>query len=747
MPIKLSPHFRRLYNSRLFGDDALNAALAVTISALEKGEGVAELAPVPGLASLLQVLAGILKKVQATTSNTEALRGLQDQVKLVHAAVSGVARNVHERIAVLPVGTPDRVGVTAKLNTDKESTLATRIIQLEKSLQDVLSDADRLATKSRLARFFQSDQMTDAISNMTAQIDQACRNFQLQGGIAIEVVARDTLRAVMDEADARILKDLSPVDGAPYRSDDNAPKSRFLQGTREEVFRNLDLWVEQTSVVGAKHRVLVLIGAAGMGKSTVASEFCRRLSDQNRLGASFFFTRGTQGLNSIRGFFDTIAYQLATLQPDRMHDVIVAAARKHLVKGGSSQNMRDACEDLVRAPLRNIPMSASDSPIFIVVDALDECTAEHVDTIPEFLSLLLSCTKDTSSPLRILLTSRPDSEHVRNVLTSKSHPFVSVRQFRDMGDRHTIDHDIEAVIRDRLSTHDTTLAWFTGDETIIQRLVEASEGIFVYAATAVEFLRKGNLSEHSLNERLGRLLSPDRHITLPHLDNLYLTVLETAFPADSMYEELLARVQLVLGGIAMYQTGYVPSLMILAAILGISPEDVLSILRPIEAVVEITDDAEDFHIIHTTFRDFLLDPEKTKALPRPEFHVDAAQAHATLALGCMRLALYYVEKYMPELLEESSEMLERRKLRFMDLGVRLNQKLRGKKVDEPEHSVDTLYFYVRNYCAYHRELSTSVRSAEMIDTAKRFDQIATNVFNVFCVAIYAPDVVFQHRVL
>ena len=45
--------------------------------------------------------------------------------------------------------------------------------------KDVLSDADRLATKSPLARFFQSDQITDAISTMTAQIDQACRNFQV----------------------------------------------------------------------------------------------------------------------------------------------------------------------------------------------------------------------------------------------------------------------------------------------------------------------------------------------------------------------------------------------------------------------------------------------------------------------------------------------------------------------------------------------------------------------------------------
>ena len=69
MPIKLIAHFRRLYN-KLSGDHALQAALAATITALEKGEGVAELAPVPGLASLLQVLAGILKKVQVRLGNS-----------------------------------------------------------------------------------------------------------------------------------------------------------------------------------------------------------------------------------------------------------------------------------------------------------------------------------------------------------------------------------------------------------------------------------------------------------------------------------------------------------------------------------------------------------------------------------------------------------------------------------------------------------------------------------------------------
>ena len=141
--------------------------------------------------------------------------------------------------------------------------------------------------------------------------------------------------------------------------------------------------------------------------------------------------------------------------------------------------------------------------------------------------------------------------------------------------------------------------------------------------------------------------------------------------------------------------------------------------------------------MHTTFRDFLLNPEKTKALPRPEFHVDAAQAHATLALGCMRRGLYYVEKYMPELLEESSEMLELCKRQYRDLlRLRLREKLWGKKVDESKHSVIPLCMYVDKYCAYHRELSTSVQSAEMIETAERFDRIPTNVFKGFCVAIF-----------
>ena len=66
----------------------------------------------------------------------------------------------------------------------------------------------------------------------------------------------------------------------------------------------------------------------------------------------------------------------------------------------------------------------------------------------------------------------------------------------------------------------------------------------------------------------------------------------------------------------------------------------------------------------------------------------------------MRTGLHVVEKYMPQLLEEGCEAVELAKLANRDLHERLQERVRGKRVDEPRHSV----FALR--CAYHRELLT-----------------------------------------
>jgi hypothetical protein len=54
---------------------------------------------------------------------------------------------------------------------------------------------------------------------------------------------------------------------------------------------------------------------AGTGKSTIARTVARKLADQNRLGASFFFSRGQGYLSHAKKFFTTITLQLAYAFP------------------------------------------------------------------------------------------------------------------------------------------------------------------------------------------------------------------------------------------------------------------------------------------------------------------------------------------------------------------------------------------------------------------------------------------------
>ncbi|KAI0704010.1 hypothetical protein C8Q76DRAFT_801785 [Earliella scabrosa] len=714
--MKLSDRFLKLYR-KLIGDEALQLALAGTIKTLQTGRDLTELAPVPGLPVVLDVLIAILEKVQNTQSNGDAVKGLCEQIKGVHAAIQGAAGAIRTEIDRIPGDCPDRAGAERKLHIGLNQSLTTPTDDLQTLLNQVHEEATALANKPWRVRFFHSKANAEAINGMKEKIGHACQNFQLQCTRNIETLSRTTLRELMKEVHTRILKDLGPLDGASYRSGDNTSKAQYLETTRESVFRELESWVETSSKERADKRVFVLVGAAGMGKSTIASELCRQLDNSKRLGASFFFTRGLQGPNSVRAFFNTVSSQLAT--------------RAHLARGGSSQQIEYACKELVQEPLRQLSESESNphSPIFVVVDALDECTAEDIDAVRTLLELLLSCTESPSSPLRILLTSRPEPDSVRHILDA--HPSVLRRTFRDIGDQDTVDRDIEAVIHDRLSKDSTTRAWSDLDPSIIKRLVRWSEGIFVYASTAAEFLvGQAFGGTNNLNETLHLLSKSNDHssgLGLERLDKLYITVLDTAFP-NAVSPPLRKKICLVLGLAAVWQRSWI-STPWLEVLTGISADDSRNILNQLRAVIT-NSRVNEFRIMHTTFRDFLLDPEKTKALPRPEFHVDAAQAHGTLALGCMRLGLYYVEKYMPELLEESSEMLELRKLEDKDLRDRLREKLRGKKVDEPEHSVESLCFY----------------SAEMIETAERFDQIPTNVFIMCCLAIH-EQFVLHHGVV
>jgi len=84
-----------------------------------------------------------------------------------------------------------------------------------------------------------------------------------------------------------------------------------LKGTRENVLNEVELWSEGFE----QSPIFWLNGLAGTGKSTIAQTISERMFADDRLGASFFCSRGFEDHSDLHFIFPTLAFQLAHRYP------------------------------------------------------------------------------------------------------------------------------------------------------------------------------------------------------------------------------------------------------------------------------------------------------------------------------------------------------------------------------------------------------------------------------------------------
>ena len=440
----------------------------------------------------------------------------------------------------------------------------------------------------------------------------------------------------------KIIDAIPHADNAGYKSMSNSDKAFYVSGTREAVWKRLEEWVSSDKPI------CFLIGAAGMGKSTIASEFCRRYKTQ--LGASFFFRRNDANVGSTRMFFTTLAYQLAHSSWKELRPYIARAAELH-IRGGRSQQMLYAVEDLLRTPLGDAQyMGSTRSPMFLVVDALDECSesSSQPDLIPDCLKLLISCVLEHHSSVRLLLTSRPVPDHVGNVLRRAPELEASsvLLALYNIEEREAIDCDIRNIIQERLCTVEEGAQWHQSNPDVADRLTRQSQGVFVYARTAVDFILRGEGIAQK-DRRLRLLLTPGNTYGLNNLDLLYRTVLETAFPSDELDPETREQVRLILGWVALYQDSDGISLEDVENISGIPCVESIPIFSRLRSVLAFESSLfrQSYRAMHVTFRDFLTDQARCG-----DFYVDPGLMHARLATGMvtmLHIKQNWVGKYAP----------------------------------------------------------------------------------------------------
>ncbi|KAF1988969.1 hypothetical protein K402DRAFT_313463, partial [Aulographum hederae CBS 113979] len=420
------------------------------------------------------------------------------------------------------------------------------------------------------------------------------------------------------------------LDSLPFAADAlfNANLRRHeptcLPDTRVNLLEEIYKWAD----VQDGPCIFWLNGLAGTGKSTIARTVARTYLDQKkRLGASFFFSRGGGDIGHADKFVTSITKQLASNIPSLdQHICDAIKERRDIV----NQSLSDQWQQLVVRPLSKLGKNDGQSTYILVVDALDEC--DNNDDIQLIIDLLAEVQQSERVRLRVFLTSRPEVpiRHGFRELSGAEHQDFVLHDISPSIINHDIrtylDHSFKDIARECYLD-----ASWPGDETI-KRLVENASGLFIWAATACRFIRKGRIL---VEERL-RLILEHSSSTVnepeKHLNKIYLTVLHHCISeySDEELEHVQYRLKRLLGSIIALRSPL--SAQSLSQLLNSPQGEVDQILDSLHSILVIPKDRSHLRLHHPSFRDFLY--EKTRC---EEFWVDEMQAHQILADNCIRL--------------------------------------------------------------------------------------------------------------
>lgn len=211
----------------------------------------------------------------------------------------------------------------------------------------------------------------------------------------------------MDEKDKKCLRDLYVVDP----QDDMEKIKKNKDALLDEAYKwiiNSDEYAAftnwSTSSASPRCRLLRVKGPAGTGKTMLLMGIIRELSRQSATFApdvSYFFCQGTdQSLNSAMATLRSLVWLLLVQQPH----LIPHLRSKHENAGSSLFEGASAFIALSNA-FKSMLKDPNLSPVYFIVDALDECEQDLTDLIQ-----LISNSLTLTDKVKWLVSSRPSVE-------------------------------------------------------------------------------------------------------------------------------------------------------------------------------------------------------------------------------------------------------------------------------------------------------------------------------------------------
>ncbi|KUJ20839.1 HET-domain-containing protein [Mollisia scopiformis] len=430
-----------------------------------------------------------------------------------------------------------------------------------------------------------------------------------------------------------LLRQLPNADKAPYNAYDRQDEPACLPNTRVDLLQEIYDWIDGKD--GQDERCIFwLSGLAGTGKSTISRTVARRCSEQKRLGASFFFSKGDGDVSHAGKFFTSLAQQLAKSIPSLQRQICDAIVKQSDV---ANLSLLDQWRQFVLGPLSRL--EERQQSYVLVIDALDECKDDNdVRTILKFLAEARSLE---TVRLRVFLTSRPEipiRHGIRDIPQAEHQDFV----LHDI-QPSIIDHDISLFLEDNLGRirQEWTLESNWPGEEALRQLVLYACGLFIWASTTCRFIREG---KRFARQRLDVILQGSSSaVTVPekHLNDIYLFVLKHSISSDYSDEEKKEACDMlkhILGSTIVLLSPL--STSALKRLLQVSKEDVDSTFNDLHSILDIPNDpVRQLRLHHPSFRDFLLSKDRCG-----DFWVDEKEAHQRLATNCIQLMSQALKK-------------------------------------------------------------------------------------------------------
>ena len=296
------------------------------------------------------------------------------------------------------------------------------------------------------------------------------------------------------------------------------PDRVCLPGTRKQLLDEIMAWVHDPE----SERILWLSGGAGTGKSSVTNSVAQQLYLLGRLGASFRFSRDVTLPETPGHLFGNICRQLALFDVQLRNSVLSAIGRGC----GSAQSLRMQARTMIVETAKDTEIVG---PIVIVIDALDECGVDDVETEPKRETLVRAIVEEFPAlppSIKVLITSRDEG------VISQLMPKCSSCSRKRIDDTLGTEEDISAFVQHRMGQiRDMFCLPEDWPGVAKERELAANAGgLFIWASVACAFIQNGDDPVVQLVELLSS--SDERVAAEEKLDRLFLDVVRLSLPSD-----------------------------------------------------------------------------------------------------------------------------------------------------------------------------------------------------------------------